>query len=37
LQNLGVFLLAILFSGIFYFYNTRKARNKKTRMDSMKE
>jgi preprotein translocase subunit YajC len=29
LQNLGVLLLAILFSVFFYFINTRKAKIKK--------
>lgn len=37
LQNLGVLLLAILFSLLFYSTNTRKARNRKNRLNSIKE
>jgi len=37
LQNLGVLLLAVLFSVLFYSTNTRKARNRKARLNSMKE
>jgi hypothetical protein len=37
LQNLGVLLLAVLFSILFYSTNTRKARNKKVQLNSIKE
>ena len=37
LQNLGVLLLAVLFSVLFYSTNTRKARNRKARINSMEE
>jgi len=37
LQYLGVLLLAILFSVLFTSINNRKARNKKERLNSMKE
>ena len=37
LQNLGVLLLAILFSLLFYSMNARKARNRKNRLNSIKD
>jgi len=37
LQNLGVLLLAVLFSLLFYSTNTRKARDRKDRLNGMKE
>lgn len=36
LQTLGIIILAILFSFLFYSTNTRKARNRKNRLNSIK-
>ena len=37
LQNLGVAILALLVSGIIMFINDRKAKNKKIRLNKLRE
>lgn len=37
LQQLGVFTLAVLFSVLFTSMNNRESKNKKERLNSMKE